>query len=119
MDQVGVLDRVAVGLVDRVPLVGVAELALGDLGEAVAGNDRIGTSPGGVGGCGGAAAADIVEIRLRGLHVREVGLLVLVVVLVVIEHFVEQSHGVPCLRKWVVANKGGERHISYRLRRGV
>src|SRR5687768_6327332 len=118
MDQVGILDRVAIRLVDRVPLVRIAELALGDLGEAVAGDNRIGASPAGVGRRRGAATADIVEIRLRGLHVGEVGLLFLVVVLVVIEHLVEQSHGTPCLRMWIVANRVGERHISYRSRAG-
>src|ERR1051325_1023386 len=37
MDQIGVLDLVAVRGIDRVPFVGVAQLAFGDLGQAVTG----------------------------------------------------------------------------------
>src|SRR5687767_4729842 len=41
MDQVRVLDLVAIGLEDPPPLVGVAVEALGDLRQAVAGHDRV------------------------------------------------------------------------------
>src|SRR5688572_13259984 len=98
VDQVGVLDGVPVRFIDRVPLVRIAELTLGDLGKAVAGDDRVGTAARGVSRGAGTAAADVAEVGLRGrgLDVGEVGgLAVLVVVLVVVEHLVEQSHGVP------------------------
>src|SRR6478672_7372300 len=111
MDQVGILDLVAIGLVDRVPLARIAVLLLGDLGQAVAAHDRIGPAgrrahaPGlGRGRRGGRASAlNVREIRLLGR-------------LIVTEDLVEQSHCPPPSKDWPGRTPGPENSVLWGIR---
>src|SRR5688500_9323404 len=101
VDQVGVLDGVLVRLVDLAPLRGVAVLRLGDLREAVARLHRVAAArPGGArdGRVGERGVERRVGARRGGgaaaLHVREVGLLLLPVV-VLVEDLVQDALGAP------------------------
>lgn len=69
MDQVRILDAVAVGLENLLPLLGVAIELLGDLGEGIALGDRVGLGALSTWGSRGGAALDIGKVWIRGNHV--------------------------------------------------
>ena len=66
MDQVRILDAVAVGLENLLPLFGVAVELLGDLGEGIALGDRVGLGALSAWGSRGAAALDIGKSGSEG-----------------------------------------------------
>src|SRR5688572_13649915 len=79
MDEIGIVDNVPVGLVDLVPLLGIAVDPLGDLRETVTLLDRVGLSRRCRGGSGGGSAAlDTGEVGewlfgIRHLALQRVG----------------------------------------------